>query len=269
MNFNDLIDRYITGKLSGEDLKIFKEELQKNKKLQAEVQSRKGLLPGLELAYKENLKKKFSDFSARQESKTPDVIGPARAKVIPMRRYLAVAASVAVLVVLGGVIYQWVFAGVDREEIYAQYEEFPLEINIRENLRNSNSADNTSANQIAYDNWVEAGKAYKQKDFVKTVTLLEKINYRDLEKEDQGLFLFHLGLLKMRQGQYQEALSIFNREETGSTYAKQWNRALLLLKTGASKEDLVAVFTKIAESNVNNYNQDAQKVLKILDDLKE
>jgi len=207
------IQEYLEGNLKGENLKDFENRLQQDPALAAEVQEYQQLELGLHSIGAEQFKNEVSQWEeAYQKTQRTDH------KVFTLRRYYAVAATIALLIVAG--IYFLRNTPPDMDQLYAQnyvpYEDMIL--------------DRGASSEGAQSFLIAGMEAYNHQQYALAEENLQA--YLREEPTHYGAALY-LGIAQMELNQFDEAASNFDLALQDPKFAQQaqWYLSLLYLKS--------------------------------------
>ena len=210
---DQLIQDYLEGKLEDKDLKDFENRLQQDPALAAEVQEFQDLELGLHGIGADQFKEEVKQWEAAYRQTQQ----PAH-KVFSLRRYYAVAATIALFIVAG--IYFLMPGTPGMDQLYAQnyvpYEDMIL--------------DRSNASEGAQSFLVAGMEAYNQQQYAQAAENLQA--YLREAPSQYGAALY-LGIAQMELNQFDEAESNFDLALQDPRFAQQaqWYRALLYLKS--------------------------------------
>ncbi len=237
------IDAYLMGKLSAEEAKAFSDELQQNRALAEEVNTRKQLILGIQSEGRQELRESLDAIHEQLQPKADPI---PRSIIRRLSPWLA-AAAVALLALL----FWFQSRPATNQQLYAaNYTPYELSLN----LRNNNEADKVNAN-----NW------YSQGHFDQALPLFQKLS---AEHPEQGQFRMGLAICLLETQQktaaQKELLAIYN---SGDIFLKEqagWYLGLIAL----SNDQLTAAktyWTPLANNPQADHHSDAQKLLAVLE----
>ncbi|GEM_PF-1404888 len=209
-NIDNTIRDYAEGALTGNDLQAFEHRLKNESELQTELD----LYLALKAMDNQRLKKQLSD-AALAEQLSPQV--PAQMFARRFQRWLAVAASLAILLIAGW----WYFQGkkVDAVQLAQTYIASPYPSPVA-----TMGVDTLSvALQRAF-------MAYRNDNFAAAALQLTALAASE-ESDDE--MLFYTGEAMLQTGQWELAINYFDRVQPG--YWREiadWRCALAMLKSG-------------------------------------
>lgn len=236
LNKDDQIDRYVTGKLEDAELWEFRHEMDNNPKLAEEVNLRAEIYQSLadtqKIKFRENLK------SLRNEKKSA-------VRFIHSWKVRAVAASIAVVLLVGAGLTTSLFKTQDNQELYASY--FNPESSLL-SVRSGTVSDNTSLNlgMLSYD----------QGQYDESIEIFKSI-------PDNVVARLYCGLAYMNVKNYKAAIDEFNHVlahgDNLFTDQAEWNIGLSYLADNKIDE-AKKTFTSIAGEK-GAYQQKASDLL--------
>lgn len=235
------IERYLDGEMTESEMRDFEHRLATDRNLSesygAMVTARKLITQAGRLELKEKLES-FEEEPARKSSIKP----------LWVKRAFPIA---AMLIIFFGV-YQWLIFnnGISGDEVYTNYyETYKAPSVIRD----------TGTNELT--NWKRATEYYRKQEHEEAIVYFSKA-----EKEiPQYLVAFYTGMsmLEVEAPDYQAALNNFETVlQSDNDYTQQatWYKGLLLLKLGKN-EEAISVFENIVEAQTYHY-QKAEEILK-------
>lgn len=233
----DLIEQYLNGYLTDEEVSIFESRLEKEddfKNLYADyIKSRKSIND----AIKETLKKKVvQGLNKNKKSKTIWL------------KPLSIAAGFLIIVV--GSIWVLTQDSTTPEQLFSEYYAPPP----TPNMRSQDSAPNNQQAFIAYQN----------QNYVSADTLLEQLLELDDKNRKEELMLLYAGTL-LELNRVDEAITQLNRINAASALFQdaQWYLLLSYLKSG-NKEQAIKTANAILAVDKHFKTDEATRVLKSL-----
>jgi len=204
----ELIEAYCNGQLKGNELEAFEKDLENNPELQKEVKFFKEnislLSEGIQNEDKrETLKKSLDEIGGRYFEK------PKKNTIIPIKRYIAIAASIAALFILGTLLWP-------SSSMYEQYA--------------MHAPYSFQQKGDSFNDLISAAKAFNAKDYKTACSHFE--NYLKENAQDKEAY-FALGICHLEMNQEQKALEIFDSELFKNSVFEgkaQWYKALSYLK---------------------------------------
>lgn len=293
MNFSSLIDRYLEGKLKGDQLERFEQELKEDPSLAEKVRNIKSLMdtvskyaPQMKLSAKQimdmeerigdeidrDIDKYSSDKIRNDAQRMQDRLlikkilkenrPPAKPKSCRIRDILIVAASLAVIISIGCIlcIHTYHF---DPDELYDEHYSklllFSPERSV--SLQRATVADPDSAS--LEDLYNAACKHYNRGEYHKAIQLAAK--YPEQTGYIEKCYLMS-GISYMELGNYHQAIAELSKVKVDLllTQEAQWYLGLSYLKT-REFEKALAQFQKLASLDVNIYGDRSRKIARKLD----
>ncbi|HFA48531.1 MAG TPA: tetratricopeptide repeat protein, partial [Bacteroidetes bacterium] len=209
-----IVDEYLLGNLSGEELASFEKKLEKEEALQAAVEDRKDLIAAVDALGDIQMKERVRRIHERATNKTT-VVRQIKPRRINFRAYAAAAVA---LVAIGLSLWIWLRPPLN-ERLYADFFE-PYSISF-------SSRGNDADQKLS-----EAGRLYNNGDYINAIPVLEKLLNEEINNKD-GVLLA-TGISYMELGEYENAARIFENiiDKKGSPYYEQgvWYLALVALE---------------------------------------
>lgn len=200
----DLIRRYLKGELSESEVQSFELRRQNDSEFSSLVDEFQSLQKGIRLARKEALKQRLQEIESTEKSRSNF-------------KRVAIAASIAILLSIGGTIL-WNQLQTTPEELYAEYyEPYP-------NAHAPITRDVSVASALD-----QAFKHYELEEYQKA---LEGFNYELIQTDDQDV-LFYKGMTLIQLERDKDAMHVLNNVDKNNTvYYPQllWYQALLYIK---------------------------------------
>jgi tetratricopeptide (TPR) repeat protein len=239
LNKDNQIDRYVTGKLEDAELWEFQHEMENDPKLAEEVKLRAEIYRALtdtqKIKLRENLK------ALRKENKSG-------LRFLQSWKVRAIAASIAVLLLVGAGFTTSIFRTTDNQDLYAAY--FNPESSLL-SVRSGSASDNTSLNlgMLSYD----------QGQYDESIEIFKSI-------PDNIVARLYCGLAYMNVKNYKAAIDEFNHVLSHGdnlfTDQAEWNIGLSYLADNKIDE-AKKTFASIAGEK-GAYQQRASDLLKEL-----
>lgn len=194
---DELIEQYLLGQLSSDQLAAFNKQLLADNELQKEVELQKALIRNVRRAGREEWKRKLDDM--HRELIPEGAEKRQTATIVPIRRpsikkYLLGAAAIAAVAVL---CTWWIVqdSNAGNERLFAAY--YKPYANIEQATRSVPPAAPTER--------IEAFQAYDRGDYAGSIGLFKKV----LEKEADEAVLFYLGNAYLSSNKAPEAEAAF------------------------------------------------------------
>ncbi len=212
MKRQERIDQYIQGQLKGKDLENFIQDMQEDNTLAIDVKKQQVIAAGLEALGNQNLKAHLKTIRAELKQETPEQQQQPKGKVI---RLLMAAAAAAALFFF---CWQFFLQAPSSEQLFAQsYDTYDATFSSRDINDNGNL--------------LQAETAYKSKNYLQAITLLEK--EIQLNGVNSNLQLA-LGNAYLAAEKTQQAISVFtaiiDRNDPLFSDQANWYLALAHLK---------------------------------------
>jgi tetratricopeptide (TPR) repeat protein len=242
LRYTEIIDRYQSNEMSADELKRFNIELLTNKALAKEFRLELDLDVILRQDKIIDFRKKLLNIYHLGESKkkTVNIVS------IGARKWYMAAASVAFLMVLGGLLLFTMPKNYSNDDLFRKY--YSTE-NVLDVARSGNA------------NIVEAVIKFQEKDYKSATQLFSII----LQSEtDNTAAWFYNGIACIETQQFDNAIKSFQRiiADNNSFYIEhaEWYLGLCYLKNNATNKAIVQ-FQKIASESRNYHKADAQQIL--------
>lgn len=246
---DELIENYLTDNLSSSERKGFEERMASDPELRAEVQ------------FYQEASEAISEKDVIALEDELSVIIKGKKDAIPnlqIRRWMAIAASVLLVLGVGGwILYQSFDGQPTADTLYQSYLKLPNDLEESYSFRASNVPH--KKDQLPFGrNFFES---YRSGQYQMALDQLASLNQDDLAPKDRGTFYYYKGITHLQLDQPHAALSAFNQVNSGLyTENAEWYRVLCLLKTEGSTNN-----TKVALENLATKNHprktDAQRIL--------
>ncbi|MDN5201742.1 tetratricopeptide repeat protein [Fulvivirgaceae bacterium BMA10] len=241
-----LIEQYLEGKLTTEELEEFEVRLQNDELFKKLFDQEETLIAGIRYTGRKGILDKLE----AMEEKLPkiDLEKPSEGKVVPMRRrtyLIAIAASIALLLVTVFVLNK----PTNSEVLFAKH------FTPYQNLITSNTRGEVTIKELKE----LAFLAYDQENYTEAISNFEKLPQ---EQKNEDIFLY-LGNAYLAVGKTEEAIQNFSKvlEEKGDFQNQgRWFLALAYLKQGETQKATLA-FEKLVEDG-SSYGKRAAEVLK-------
>ena len=261
------IEAYLAGELSQEETAIFEIQIATDKALASEVnlyRQMDDLLGESDVMDFSTTLESVMESNVIDETKQEAIIKKMSQKSTTTRRWLSLAAGFALVAVLGTVIYTNLNQ-TSPDSLYQANMEFPVALGGGSTLRSvEEQAINPSQLGQITASWQTANEAYQQEQYEIALQALTKMASIDpnFEVENRGDYFFKKGLLQLKLGQIEQAITSFEAVTTGDYVSNAtWKRALALLKVDKDK-------AKIAlETIVNTNHSERVAAMEILEAL--
>jgi TolA-binding protein len=238
-----LIEKYLAGTLKGEKLRAFKNELKNSRELQELVILHKEINECIDehevINFKNKLDKIYSRFRRTENEDVKELMldsEQVKKGITLKKRIVVVAASFALIVIIGMLVYKLrdkVYSGSELYSMY--YEPYEPDIIIRSGSETVRDMENAI---LLYD------KGSYDTAFDKFVNIV-------IQDDNNYLAQFYLGLACMGLNEYDAAIeqftSISEKWESPFSYHLEWYLALSYLKSNRrekAKELLIQIKSK-------------------------
>jgi len=182
------VSDYVEGRLSPSAIEAFEAELIKNEELQQAVDNHDVMDLALDMLWEDDAR--LVAERALKEAEQPNVVTEStqkkEAKIFPLKKALAVAASLAVLVVIGYIMMNNL--GPAQEQLYAAHKLNPLDLDIIKGATKGVSQSNHELNLVDQAHVLIDNKKYSEAS-----QILETI--RDEEQIEKAQYLLVLAYL--------------------------------------------------------------------------
>jgi tetratricopeptide (TPR) repeat protein len=243
------IELYLLGKLSGPDLLAFEQRLANEPDFEKEVSLQR------EVFYAIRLEGKADSFRRQLEGiekkMAPDV--PVR-RIVPIRRWLALAAGLALLFVAG-----WWFSNkqttaepMTSKALFAAHFLPPESISTAA-MRDADTTENTQlseSDQQWNTLWENMERLYALREFEGALASLKQIQALDPAGEYASETFYYSGLMHLQMGQVQLALEAFEKVSVGHIEDKTWYSALAFLALNRPEDAKKLLKVIVAENYV-------------------
>lgn len=170
------------------------------------------------------------------------------------RKIYYVAASIAIILTLGGIVNKLINPDLTHNEIYDKYYQ-------AYEITGTFRSGNTEVDKV----FLSAIQKYEEQDFEKAMVLFEEV--LDIRKNDMALNLYS-GITYMEDEKYQNASISFNHiiDDNNNLFVEhaKWYLALCYVVTEETKKAKV-LFNELIKDD-SFYSRDAQKILKDIGD---
>ena len=259
-NHDDLLDQYVMGKLQGEQLTKFEQQLSFDAQLRRQVELEKAIIKNIRSVGRQEYRLKLKNLHQKvQEATSEASSNKAESKHIqlqsrdnhkPNRSYWLIAASVLLLVVGSLIIALYFTDRSDADAVFiSYYEPYPSAYTER------GQPENADLRTAAFN-------TYSQGKYPESIELFERIL---LTEEDEEI-LFYLGNAYLSADRPKEAETTFmqylSKYQEFSVEAS-WYLSLSYLKQSKLSE-ATQLLEQIAAEN-NDYSEKASEILEVLD----
>ena len=239
----EILEKYYEGRMSKSEKDAFEKLVVTDAELASDLQNYVLSKTAITAGSNQRLKKHLLE-----SGKVLAVPGERKA---PFTRYLAIAASIAILIGIGWVIFRFVHPQKSTEEIYIAYYQRPdiNEFTVR-------SEDNDSGQVF----WDQGLNYYANHKIEKAVAEFNKIIQTNKTTSASKAY-FMLALCYMEMNNTQKAIQTFGQvsDQSNFVYMKQYYSALCLIKMDKKKEasDLLL---KIVKDQNHPYRKKAIRI---------
>ncbi len=245
LKYSQLIEKFIAGEMNEDELRWFSKELQFNTELSTELKLDKDLDKILvDEDIVEFRRKLVSVFNESKEARAPKLI-----RMQPQKWQLAVAATIAVLMLIGGSLLFTQQRSYTPEKLFSMYYDSDKSIEL---TRSGNA------------NIVEAVLKFQQKDFQGASLLFAEI----LDNDPTNMAVwFYNGVSYIETGRIDDAIMAFKYivDDKKNLYVEHagWYLGLCYLKN-EQIDFAVDQFHKIAVDPNNYHQKEAERILEKL-----
>jgi tetratricopeptide (TPR) repeat protein len=241
----EIIDQYLAGELSGENLADFEKQMQANPALANEVRLYKAMGDGIKKMTQQNQSKE--DLHRNIEAFNKEYFRPQAAPVVRIKKiwWLGAAAAVAAIVLL--VVRPFALEKFNNEKLFAHYSAKTDELSI---IKRGGKDDTTV---------IKAAELYNSKQYKEALPLLEKLV--TVYPDDKDLIVAK-GVSLLKTGNAGAAITIFNEIITVETVYKNtalWYKGLSFLKMNQLAESRNILETLPATADMY---KEAQELIK-------
>ncbi|GAB3920787.1 hypothetical protein [Larkinella terrae] len=252
----ELIEAYLKNELSATDRSTFEADIQADAQLRTEIERQRNLRLGLRAIGithaldQARIQYKTSLLAAKSSPKRSTIF-----QSFPAWTYWAAAASIAVVVGFGYLVYQ---GNASWQADLAYYETFRSDANA--DLLKGFPAENVSSETKV--TFLDAFKNYKAGNYD---AVIERLKNLPLDKQTVHYKDFLLGLSYLSNDQPVEAVPLLTKaQQTPSPELRQkavWFLALAYVKMN-EKEQAIPILKQISADKMNPFQSLAQKVLR-------
>jgi tetratricopeptide (TPR) repeat protein len=239
----EILENYYEGRMSTSEKKSFEKLLVSDAQVAADLQNYVFSKTAIAASSNQRLKKHLIE--------SGKVLQMQDHRKAPFKRYLAIAASIAILIGIGWVIFQFLHPQKTTEEIYLSYYQRPdiSEFTVR-------GEDNDSSQLF----WDQGLNYYANHKIDKAAAEFNKMIQRNKTASASKAY-FMLALCYMEMNDTQKAIQTFGRvsDQSNFVYMKQYYSALCLIKMDKKKEasDLLL---KIVKDEHHPYRKNAIRI---------
>lgn len=222
------IERYLLGEMEGKDLEEFDRALSADQSLANEVELQRAIM---EAVREEDIGRFQQTLKEIQAEKNQS---QSRRRRFSVPRYMAIAASLAVLLLAAYFIYRSLNAPPSSQELFAQYFEIPDAEDILPPETSSRGEDSTMADNPPEDGWSRAKDLFRTEQYAAALNQLRRVSPPEGPAKTE--YYFQLGILFLINGQPGQALQSWERLEPDDSYTLKWYKAMAFLWLGQRSE---------------------------------
>lgn len=247
VDMKQMVDAYLDGELSGDQLIFFENELKTNKELSQILELNTEINSFIKLyAFRKNITEIVLNYS--NEQKNPEI-----KKISSLKKYIIAAASILVIIISTVLFYRTFFN--KPVNIFQEYY-FPLE-----------TFGRTRGVSVDIPNFRSNGmSAYDQKKYSLALLYFEKILSLDSLNYE---ILLYSGIAAIENTQYSKSEKYLDKVVSYSDYfysiSAQWYLGLCYIKTG-KKIKAISIFTNLSLKD-NDYQEKSKEILTKLNEL--
>jgi len=245
--YTEIIDRYLDGELSGEELASFRKQLLTNDDLRRELKLQQEINNALGETEIVGLRNQLKEIHKGQHS--------GRKEISLTRRILASRisqlAAASIIILLSLTVFTNIFKSelTANEKLFSQYYDKYEPLNVR--------ASSSPADEI----YLNAVNAYNKEDYEQALVLFEKVLDSDQNRMEANIMS---GVSNMELSKYKNASGSFEKviDHNNNLFIEdaQWYLGFCYLKTDHT-EKAIEQFTKIASSTSSRKDK-AKKILR-------
>lgn len=272
------IQAYLDGSLTGAKLTAFQKQLETDEALQQEVELYRvmdDLLGETDVIDFKNTVSEVLQTAKSQSTPIAPVATKPTATIRQLnpqpnnlRRFLSIAAGIALVAVVGTVLFLNNQEVLSPDALYSANMSFPDELAGGSGLRSTDEVVDILAQETQQlkTAWATANQAYQSQQFETALAAINQIEQLDTEfkSEIQGNLLFKKGLVLLKLNRTKAAVATFAAVKDGAYRPNaQWKRALALLKIDVSQAKLA--LEEIAATSQHPERAQAAAILQQLD----
>lgn len=273
------IENYLKGRLSDEEHQTFARRAESDPELAREVALHRDMIEAIAdeevLAFRQRMEavagkiretdtdseyRSGATFSVnRQDSTSGDGSSGQSARTFSLKRSLAVAATILILITIG-IVWMTGRRDTSPEALFAQHIDYPesLELTTR-------SDDEGSELEQA---WWQAGQFYQEGQYRQALDALSRANSIDpsFENHSKGGFYYYQGIFLLKLDQPAVAINAFGQALGSPVFGARakWSRALAFLIIDGQKEQAKATLQELIDEG-HPKKEEAEKILSALE----
>ena len=245
--YTEIIDRYLDGELSGEELASFRKQLLTNDDLRRELKLQQEINNALGETEIVGLRNQLKEIHKGQHSGRKEISLPRRI----MASRISQLAAASILILLSLTVFTNIFKSelTANEKLFSQYYDKYEPLNVR--------ASSSPADEI----YLNAVNAYNKEDYEQALVLFEEVLDSDQNRMEANIMS---GVSNMELSKYKNASGSFEKviDHNNNLFIEdaQWYLGFCYLKTDHT-EKAIEQFTKIASSTSSRKDK-AKKILR-------
>ena len=256
----DLIERYLTDNLEGEELALFDETLEKDEEFVRELNDMELLIAGIRNSAKStSLEQKLERFNSNikiMENNDEQKVKTTILDFEHIKKYSwAIAASITLTLVVSISLLN-IERTPSHQKLYAEYYK-PFE----------NFGKKRSAEDVTKDHWKEALHFYDDGKYQEALDCFDQIivtDYKNLVNNPRySLYKLYKGNTLMKLNRHRDAAVLFEgiiQDDAGMIMQAKWYLGMCYLYEGDS-ENLVDILEDIARVETSSYSLKAKEIL--------
>lgn len=246
------IERYLLGEMEELELQDFNRVLSEDQGLAADVELQRAIME----AVREEELHRFQQTLGEIQEEKDNLQKRTRRFSIP--RSLAIAASLAALVVAAYFIYRSLNTAPSPQELFAQYFEIPDAEDILPPETPGRGERGAITNGSPDDGWSRAKALFREKQYAAALNQLHQVPPPKGPLSSD--YYFQLGILLLINGQPEQALQSWQEIKPAHSSALKWYQVMALLQLGRGPE-AKAMLRELAQVE-NPWQEPAAELLK-------